>query len=181
MKTQLSVNVSFFLNTELYFVKKPPYTAFFQCCCFLHLNRIQRLAAFNSPQKMKFSIKDFFGKCDQIRSFNFLCYVNSRGVLGPYNVYMMRLFAKIVNSKKPLTLFAKSLHHRRLIGSQIRLWFSYPLRMWEYPEEKNLSQVLNRVIAWSFNNFCICLIPACIYLLKVNNTNTRKGVKYFQS
>ena len=70
---------------------------------------------------MKFSIKDFFGKCEQIRSFNVLCYVNSRGVLGPYKVSMMKLFAKIVNSKKPLTLFAKSLHHRRLIGSQIRL------------------------------------------------------------
>ena len=130
---------------------------------------------------MKFSIKDFFGKCDQIRSFNVLCYVNSRGVLGPYKVSMMKLFAKIVNSKKPLTLFAKSLHHRRLIGSQIRLWFSYALQMWEHPEEKNLSQFLNRVIAWSFNNFCICSTQPAFTCSKLTIETLEKGVKYFQS
>ena len=39
-----------------------------------------------------------------------------RTLLGPNQASMMERFAKIVNSRKSLTIFAKELHHRCLTG-----------------------------------------------------------------
>ena len=41
--------------------------------CILNLKNSRSVD--NTAQKMKFSIKDFFSKCDQIRSFAILCSV----------------------------------------------------------------------------------------------------------
>ena len=41
--------------------------------------------------------------------------------LGPYQTSMMERFAKIVNGCKPLTIFAKRLHHRSLTITSLLL------------------------------------------------------------
>ena len=84
---------------------------------------------------MKFSVKGFLSKCDQIRSFlriwshlpkkslteNFILW-EVRGVIRTLsNIYDGGFFTNIVNGQNLLTIFTKMLHCRSLVGSQMYL------------------------------------------------------------